>query len=129
MRCSRGFTLTEIILSIAILALVSMAVSNVFPTAMLSIRQAQDRYEADNLIRSLMSEYQSRSFSELRPGEPRAEEPHRSAGVEFQPQVQIRSVEDADPDDLVEIRVTVDWVTRGKARQAVQSLYVSSVRR
>lgn len=125
-----GFSLLEAILAITTLAVVLILVFNLFPTSLWAMRKAEHRMQADTMARTLLNEYRAMPFSrltELTLEPPQALPPQRGAGeVDFYPVIEVRRVGDTPPERLVELRVTIDWSSRGQG-QIVQSLYVSKL--
>lgn len=122
----RGATLLEIIPAIGILAVIVLFVGTLYPAGVLSMDKSQRRLEANLLAQSLLEDYRSRAFEELKVGSAVRLQPVQGTGL-FEPTVTIHPAAGLPPSQLVEIRVHVLWKDRNGPQSQEVSVYVSQV--
>ena len=110
----RAFTLAETAVSLALVGLVLLFVLNLFPSALVAQRSADERTRAVGLARTLVEQQLDLSFQVLPVGLRSTLNPVVIDGVTYQPELQVDSSPQADPAYLRVIRVIVRWRTRSQ---------------
>ena len=113
----RGFTLVEIAVSIAILAIALPPLISAFSRSSIWQAQAENRTMALFLLKYKMAEIESEGFPDV--GEDEGE-----FGEESRFRWQSR-VEDTDTDGLRKVTVIVTWQERGRERAVAATTYIA----
>lgn len=124
-------TLAESILAIFLLSLIVVLIFNLYPTAMVSLRGSGQNLQANDVVDSVLDEYQERRFNTLVAGPPVTLPARPGRGCEFVPTVEVFEVNrpDVDRDRIKGIRVTVTWVDHGVTRKLVRETLRTNVLR
>jgi Tfp pilus assembly protein PilV len=108
----------ETLFAFFIISLVLLALFNLFPTSLLSIRQANDRVQAANLAQDLLNWARIQPFPPALP----TPSPVTVDGILYTPRVDVSPVRGHDPKRLLNVRVTVTWEMQGRHQELVQEL-------
>jgi len=126
----RGLTLVETIVATSLLALVLLALLNLLPASLASMRRAEHQLRAEQIAQEHLEKVRELPFEKLTLGllnpAPAAE---TASGVSFTPAVEIYALPGSDPDLLRRVRVKVSWEFRGRHHQLSQETYRAHVRR
>ncbi|MEW6280461.1 MAG: hypothetical protein AB1758_17675 [Candidatus Eremiobacterota bacterium] len=125
----RGLTLMETVVSCFVLALVLIALFNIFPTSMYALKQGENQIVADQMAQSVLEVYRADSFEFLDANLGTVTlADQKLGGVTFRSDLEIFNPP-GTRDDLVKgLRVTVNWTFQGKIRNVVRETWVSAVR-
>ncbi len=124
-----GLSLIETIFSLAVLGLIAVVVLDLFPASMLAARHNEQKMQAEMLAESLLSTEVARPFDKLVIGPAQPLLPSTVDGVEYQPELEVRQVEDKNVDYLKSVTVRVRWVFRNNRRMVERELWVANVAR
>jgi hypothetical protein len=126
----RGLSLTEMVLSIALMLLVILFVFELYPMAMSSVRASGQRLQANELADTVLADWMQRDFDLLVVGPAPAMAPVNGKGTVFQPAVEILPVSEpgVDPTMMRAIRVRVTWRDRVQ-REIVRTQWRTRVKR
>lgn len=130
MRSCGGLTLAETIIASCLLGLVVLAIFNLLPTSLMAMRQAEQQIRADQIAQETLELARQLPYEDLAVGMP-APQPAavHEAGVVFTPAVEIYQVSGTQVDEILRIRVVVDWRFRGLDKRVSQETYRANVRR
>lgn len=123
----KGFSLAETVLSLFLLSLVVILLVNLYPTSMLTVRQGENRFQANQIAASELARLQSGSFDDLVVGSVTPLDPVVHNSMEFERRVEVFEVPPNPEDHLKGVRVTVSWKERNELRQVSQELYVVDI--
>ncbi|MGE0493533.1 MAG: hypothetical protein AB7S38_30265 [Vulcanimicrobiota bacterium] len=125
----RGLSLIETVVAAALVGLVVLLVTNLFPLSLTGVRQQEQYLQADLLAGSVLADQQMVPFVELTPGDRQVLDPVEVDGVAYTATVEIDRVSGSDPAYLKAVRVTVNWQYQAQARQTVEEVWVDAVGR
>lgn len=126
----RGLSLTEMVLSIALMLLVILFVFELYPMAMSSVRASGQRLQANELADSVLADWMQRDFDLLVLGPAPPMAAVSGQGTSFRPSVEILPVTEpgVDPSEMRAIRVRVTWRDRVQ-RELVRTQWRTRVKR
>lgn len=124
-----GFSLAETVLSIFLLSLVVILLVNLYPTSMLTVRQGENRFQAEQIAASELARLQSESFDDLVVGSAQDLDPVFHESLRFDRRVEVFEVPPNSDEHLKGVRVTVSWKERNEVRQVSQELYVVDIQK
>lgn len=116
----KAFSLAETAVALAILGLLLLFVLNLFPSAMLARRNAEQRLVAQSLARSYLEQQMEVAFALLHSGS--LGEVERD-GVRYQISIEVSDSPQARPEYLKILKVTVQWSTQGRTLKVERQLY------
>ena len=116
----KAFSLAETAVAMAVLGLLLLCVLNLFPSAMLARRKAEQRLTAQSLARSYLEQQMEVSFALLRSG-PLAEVDRE--GVRYRVSLQVSDSPQARPEYLKVLKVVVEWSVQGRSLRVERQLY------
>ncbi|MCA9792677.1 MAG: hypothetical protein KC910_12810 [Candidatus Eremiobacteraeota bacterium] len=125
----RGLSLIETVVAAALIGLVVLLVTNLFPLSLTGVRQQEQYLQADLLAGSVLADQQMVPFDQLTPGDRQVLDPVEADGVSYVPTVEIDRVSGSDVAYLKAVRVTVRWQYQGLPRQTVEETWVDAVGR
>ena len=120
----RGFSLMEIVVSLALLGLIVGLVINIFPGSIVASHAGSEQMAAENLAQSFIEETRAAGFSSLTVGT----EPMSSPDPKYQLQREIFVPSGADADRTLGLRITVRWESKKRQRELTREVWLSSVR-
>ena len=120
----RGVSIAETLIAIFLLALLILAVFNMFPTTVLANRQGSERLQAVNVAQSTLAEARSRPFDELLIGLSETLPEKVARGTHYTPMVRVLPPTEGDPDRLKVLEVTVNWKSRNVDRSITERLWI-----
>lgn len=118
MRHLRGATLMEVLLAFTLTALLLVLILNLFPSAMATVRRAEQRQVAGNLAESLLERKASLGFDRLPVGT------LEDTPGDFRVRFEVTAVANEDPRFLRALTVSVNWTDRGRALQVQRGLWM-----
>ena len=125
-RAIRAISLAETIFSIALLGLIAVALLNLLPSAMLTVRQSESNERAHSLANDLIERQRSLPFEDLVIAPPTTQT-ETVEGMEFETTTEIFTVGN---DALIKgLRVRVSWPGREGRREVNREIEVARVRR
>lgn len=126
----RGLTLMETVVSTFIVALVLIALFNLFPTSMYALKQAENQIVADQLAQTWLEMYRAESMDYLNTnvGGPYTLAAKKFGGMTFQSELRIGTPSGTDADLVKSLNVRVTWTFQKRAREVVREAWVSRVR-
>ena len=124
MKRERGFSLMEIVVSLALLGLIVGLVINIFPSSIVASHSASEQMEAENLAQSLIEETRASGFSSLT----EITEDMPSPDPKYQLQREVFVPPGTDAEQTVAVRITVRWESKKRQRELVREIWLSSVR-
>ena len=119
----RGFTLAEMAVSLGIVSLLLIFVLNLFPSALVAQKGAEERLQAGSLARSLLEQQLDTPFGQLPVGLRRQLEPVSREGVLYQIRLEVDAGQGVDARFLRVLRVIVRWQSRGQQRIVQRELH------
>ncbi len=119
----KGFTLAEIAVSLGIVSLLLLFVLNLFPSALVAQKGAEERLQAGSLARSLLEQQLDVPFGQLPVGLRRSLPAVNRDGVLYQVQLQVDASQGVDARFLRVLRVMVRWQSRGQQRSLQRELH------
>ena len=125
----RGLSLIETVVAAALIGLVVLLVTNLFPLSLTGVRQQEQYLQADLLAGSVLADQQMVPFDQLTPGDRQVLDPVEADGVSYVPTVEIDRVSGSGVAYLKAVRVTVRWQYQGLPRQTVEETWVDAVGR
>ncbi|MFA5508611.1 MAG: type II secretion system protein [Vulcanimicrobiota bacterium] len=108
-----GFSLLEIVVSLALLGLIVGLVINILPSSIVASHGAGEQMEAENLAQSLVEEARAAGLSNLTVGV----EDIPSPDPKFKLQREIFVPAGADAGQTVGVRVIVRWESKKRQRE------------
>ncbi len=123
---TRGFTLAETTVALAIISLLALVVMNLFLYGVRSIGHTAMRTRADNLASSLQADYLVAAWKDLAPGQIQLSKQDNDFDAEIQI-LQTRPSDGANSDNLRTIRVIVSWSEDGARRQVIRQVWRTRV--
>lgn len=127
MKCRRGFTLIDSIVSFFLLGMALMVVLQLFPGAILATRQAEFESQANLMATQALEETRARGFSKV-PMTPQSLPDRTLDGVVLHGQVGGYLVSGRNSQYLKGIRARVWWDFRGQRRELVREVWINNVR-
>lgn len=118
----RAFTLAETAVSLGIISLVLIFVLNLFPSALVAQKGAEERLQAGSLARSILEQQLDVPFQQLPVGLRRDLDPVTLEGVLYQIRFEVDQDATANPKFLRVLRVVIRWQTRGQQRKIQREL-------
>ncbi len=111
----RGFSLTELLISLMILSVLSVLLVGVIPASVFGQKAAGQRLFAANWARAEVERMRVAGFDHL---ENHALTPVTNNGTDFRGKVELATVKDSegadlDPTRAREVRITVEWEAAG----------------
>ena len=125
----RGLSLLEMIVSLFLVATVVVVVANLFPSALVSVRQSEDMTHANLMAESLLDEQLSRPFGDLILQPETWLESQELDGKQFNSYLEVFQVGTRDTDYLKGLRVKVKWQHGEISREVVHEVYATSLNR
>lgn len=127
---ARGLTLVETIVATSLLALVLLALLNLLPASLASMRRAEHQLRAEQIAQEHLEKVRELPFEKLAlgPFNP-APAVETAGGVRFTPALEIYALPGSDPNLLRRLRVSVTWEFQGRHHQMSQETYRAHVRR
>jgi type II secretory pathway pseudopilin PulG len=116
----KAFSLAETAVALSILGLLLLFVLNLFPSAMLARRNAEQRLVAQSLARSYLEQQMEVSFGLLHSGQ--LAELERE-GVRYRVNLEVSESPQARPEYLKILKVVVQWSTQGRTLKVERQLY------
>jgi len=108
-RNNRGFTLIELMVAVAILALVAIGLFQAFTAAFQSMNDSRDRTVATNYAQQILEDYKNTSFKDIRPLSEEIE------GTKFSQNVSLQKISD----DLINVFVQITWNDRNGSNKSI----------
>lgn len=109
-----AFTLAETAISLALVGLVLLFVLNLFPSALVAQRSAEERTQAAGLARTLLEKQMNVAFAALQVGLRTPIAPVTIDGIDYSAELQVDSTPQADPKYLRVLRVVINWKSRNR---------------
>ncbi|MGE0494866.1 MAG: hypothetical protein AB7S38_36990 [Vulcanimicrobiota bacterium] len=125
----RGYSLLEAVAALFLLSLITILVLDLLPSTRLTIRQGEDRYQAQLLAQSALAQAEAERFEELVVGESRELDDQTRGTIVFHLERKVQTVAGHDPDRLRRVAVTVRWQERTGAKSITREVYVARVPR
>lgn len=110
--------------AIFLLALLILAVFNLFPTMVLANRQGSERLQALTVAQSTLAELRSRPFDELTVGLSEVLPAQSLEGIDYLSEFRILAPEEGDPARLRVLEVTVTWEKQKVKRTLTEKLWI-----
>ena len=121
---SRGGTLLELIVCVTLLGLMVTFLLNLLPNSLAMLSQAQTRYQASKLARSLLEQEATTPFNQLTVGSNVS-----AVCAPFNTTVWVlQGPAGTAPSYLLDLRATVQWQERTGIRNVTQDLLVHNLR-
>ena len=120
----RGFSLAETAVSLAVVSLILLFVLNLFPSALVAQKGAEERLQANSLARSLLEQQLDTPFAQLPVGLHRTLDPVEKDGVTYAMRLEVEDSPQADDKFLRVLRLVVRWQARGRQHQIQRQLFV-----
>jgi Tfp pilus assembly protein PilE len=124
---NRGFTLAETIMAGFVISLVTMALFNIFPTAVMSGKRAEMQLTADSIAEKHLEEMRASDFKTLVIGSDPVIAPVKSSGTEYSGQVEILKEPSSSETALKIVRVTVNWSHGNQNYSTVHEAWITDV--
>jgi Tfp pilus assembly protein PilV len=121
---TRGVSIAETLIAIFLLALLILAVFNMFPTTVLANRQGSERLQAVSVAQSALAEARSRPFGELTIGMTESLPEKATRGTTYMSQLKVLAPDQGSPDRLKVLEVTVTWQARNIKRSIQERLWI-----
>ncbi|MEW6279815.1 MAG: type II secretion system protein [Candidatus Eremiobacterota bacterium] len=121
----RGMSLVELIVALALFAVIATALCTLFPASFLSIRRAEAETGARSQAQSLLEQRRCLRFDQLVPGTPETLPVAALGSLKFERQFQVVELRPG----VKQLRATVAWTVRGVRRQVVETVVVADVPR
>lgn len=129
-RSETALTLAETIIASCLLGLVVLAIFNLLPASLMTMRQAEHQIRADQIAQEALEIHRQLPYENLAVGMPATQPaPVTEAGVTFRPALEIYQVPSTNVDRILRIRVVVEWRFRGLTKRVSQETYRANVRR
>ena len=125
----RGLSLLETIVSLFLVATIVVVVANLFPSALVSVRQSEALTQAGLIAESLLDEQMSRPFEDLVLQPETWLETQNVDGTDFVCYLEVFQVDSRDTEFLKGLRVKVTWQNGELNRQVVHEVYTTSLNR
>ena len=126
MRAGRGFSLGEVLVAGALLALLVMVVVNLLPTTVVALRQSSQRQQAYTLTQDALEAAAARPFNSLATGALNLEE--IQVPTPFQMEVVISEVTGYPAAHLKRASARATWTTRTGEQSLTQEAYLHPAR-
>lgn len=125
---SFGLSLMEVTFSLFLLGLVTVFVMNLFPSSMITVKQAEYKFQANLLCETLLAEelarpYESLEVASVTPGARTVER------VDYVTNVEVLEITGRDPDHIKNIRATVSWTISDVQREVVREQWFANLKR
>lgn len=129
MRSRRGLTLAETMVSLTLLSLLMVAVLNLFPSSMTTVRMTRTGWLARSAAQNRIEILAAQPFAGLEVGFEEETEVKLSDGSLAKLRTTISAVDDHPEKFLKRLRCEVSWDGRVNRKSAIQEVYVHSLRR
>ncbi|MBI3925301.1 MAG: hypothetical protein HY319_07170 [Armatimonadetes bacterium] len=118
----------ETILAGFLLISAVLLISNLYPTAILAVRQAEHRIQANALAQTILDEQRAAGFAGLALGTATDLPARTIDSVVYRPRLEVFEV-DADPEIVKGLRVNIEWDFRGKTRGVAYEIWIHDIPR
>lgn len=123
-RDSLGLAIAESLIGIFLVALLLIALFNLFPTTIAANRQGSQKLKAVNLAQSTLSEWRVKPFEQLLVGESENLPEKNVDNVRFHQRISVKAPDFGDSDNLKVLEVMVMWKVGNHNRSIVETLWV-----
>ena len=123
-----GVQLVELIVAMAILAVIFLFVLNLLPLSQLAVHTTNEQLSAETLAHSVLEELRGGGIGTLAVGETRLE-PTQIGNTEFERRYVVSDVPNADSELVKMVMVTIQWQRDSETKVFELDSYISGLQR